>query len=161
GTLTWEHGTTSNYFTTHVNMTDYKSETATGPRGIAIDCYTGRGVATRNCLNPSCSFAATLTGGGASMQMTGGSVWNGQLIHKHICKLGSTVSSNCTTPGWDGSCPPGTSPDGYGRCCGSGSGSCSGAFASKCMMFGGDYDFETCTCFGCDWCGGSPVLLDV
>ena len=40
-------------------------------------------------------------------------------------------------------------------------GSCSTEFANKCMMYGGDYDFETCTCLGCASCGGSPVLIDV
>jgi hypothetical protein len=40
-------------------------------------------------------------------------------------------------------------------------GSCSSAFANKCMMYGGDYDFETCTCSGCAECGGSPILIDV
>jgi hypothetical protein len=29
------------------------------------------------------------------------------------------------------------------------------------MMYNGDYDFLTCTCFGCDYCGGSPILIDV
>jgi hypothetical protein len=29
------------------------------------------------------------------------------------------------------------------------------------MRFNGDYDFETCTCLGCDWCGGSPVVIDI
>jgi hypothetical protein len=28
-------------------------------------------------------------------------------------------------------------------------------------MFGGDFDFFTCTCYGCDVCGGSPILIDV
>jgi hypothetical protein len=29
------------------------------------------------------------------------------------------------------------------------------------MRFGGDYDFFTCTCLGCDTCGGSPIVIDV
>jgi len=40
-------------------------------------------------------------------------------------------------------------------------GSCSTQFANKCLMYGGDYDFETCTCSGCAECGGSPILIDV
>jgi hypothetical protein len=28
-------------------------------------------------------------------------------------------------------------------------------------MYGGDYDFLSCTCSGCDTCGGSPILIDV
>jgi hypothetical protein len=40
-------------------------------------------------------------------------------------------------------------------------GSCGTTFANKCLMYGGDYDFESCTCSGCDTCGGSPILIDV
>ena len=29
------------------------------------------------------------------------------------------------------------------------------------MRFGGEYDFSTCTCLGCDTCGGSPIVLDI
>jgi hypothetical protein len=28
-------------------------------------------------------------------------------------------------------------------------------------MYGGDYDFVTCSCLGCDTCGGSPIVIDV
>jgi hypothetical protein len=28
-------------------------------------------------------------------------------------------------------------------------------------MYGGDYDFLSCTCSGCDTCGGSPILIDI
>jgi hypothetical protein len=28
-------------------------------------------------------------------------------------------------------------------------------------MYGGDYDFLSCTCFGCDYCGGSPIVIDI
>ena len=28
-------------------------------------------------------------------------------------------------------------------------------------MLGGDFDFDTCTCGGCNTCGGSPVVVDV
>ena len=54
----------------------------------------------------------------------------------HTCRVSS--SNNCTTPGWDGSCPPGTSPDGFGMCCGSGS-TCSAteAFINRCYGFVG------------------------
>ena len=34
-------------------------------------------------------------------------------------------------------------------------------FINKCYMYGGDYDFSTCTCQGCDTCGGSPIVIDV
>jgi hypothetical protein len=29
------------------------------------------------------------------------------------------------------------------------------------MRFGGDYDFLSCTCWGCDYCGGSPIVIDI
>jgi hypothetical protein len=28
-------------------------------------------------------------------------------------------------------------------------------------MYGGDYDYLSCTCSGCDICGGSPLLIDI
>lgn len=34
-------------------------------------------------------------------------------------------------------------------------------FINKCYMYGGDYDFLSCTCSGCDYCGGSPVVIDI
>lgn len=35
------------------------------------------------------------------------------------------------------------------------------AFISRCYNFSGDFDPEFCACTGCDWCGGSPILIDV
>ena len=29
------------------------------------------------------------------------------------------------------------------------------------MRFGGEYEFLTCTCLGCDTCGGSPIVIDI
>jgi hypothetical protein len=28
-------------------------------------------------------------------------------------------------------------------------------------MFGGEFDFLSCTCTGCDTCGGSPIVIDI
>ena len=50
---------------------------------------------------------------------------------------------------------------GSGLCCFSPSTACSRQLANKCLMFGGDFDFDTCTCGGCNTCGGSPVVIDV
>lgn len=88
------------------------------------------------------------------------------VIDTHECSLcasptPSPTGGNCTTPGYNGSCPPGTYPNGSGLCCSSGGGSCSTAFANKCYMYGGEYDFESCSCYGCDYCGGSPILVDI
>ena len=73
----------------------------------------------------------------------------------------STSINNCTTPMFAGGCPPGTTPNG-GMCCQtSAATSCSSAFRSRCLMYGGDIDPYFCTCSGCDTCGGSPILIDV
>lgn len=77
----------------------------------------------------------------------------------HTCPV--SAGGSCTTPGFNGACPPGTTLGGNGLCCSTGGGSCSTTFASKCLMYGGDYDPLSCTCFGCDWCAGSPILVDV
>jgi hypothetical protein len=36
----------------------------------------------------------------------------------------------------------------------------SNTFISRCMETG-DYEYDYCVCTGCDWCGGSPILVDV
>lgn len=42
-------------------------------------------------------------------------------------------------------------------------GSCgmSTAFQNHCYRFDGTYDSQYCVCTGCDWCGGSPILIDI
>ncbi|HXI22755.1 MAG TPA: hypothetical protein VNG71_02690 [Pyrinomonadaceae bacterium] len=37
----------------------------------------------------------------------------------------------------------------------------SNTFISKCFQDNGDYDSHYCVCSGCDWCGGSPIVIDV
>lgn len=163
GIYIWERGTLSNWLYQHKKATLDKKETGTGPRGISVDCHTGHGIAVSNCLNADCNISVQFQGGGASMTMTGGDVWNSELVHRHICQLpASSASNTCTTPGFNGTCPYGTTPNGMGLCCTSGgSNTCSTTFANKCYMYGGDYDFFSCTCTGCDTCGGSPILIDV
>ncbi len=34
-------------------------------------------------------------------------------------------------------------------------------FVNKCYQDNGDYDSNYCVCIGCDWCGGSPILIDI
>ena len=157
----WELGTLSNWIYYHKNKDLPSVETASGPRGTAVTCYRGHGIATSNCLTDSCNFTVQFSGHGASMTMTGGSVWNGTLVHRHTCLLpASTPTSSCTTPGISGACPPGTAYNpSEGMCCSPGS--CSTSLASKCYMYGGDFDTLSCTCSGCDTCGGSPILVDV
>lgn len=66
---------------------------------------------------------------------------------------------DCVPPTFNGSCPPGTIPNGFGLCCPTGA--CNTTFISKCFMFGGEPDLLSCTCLGCDTCGGSPILVDI
>jgi hypothetical protein len=87
GIFIYENGTLSNWLYYHKNKVAEKIETATGPRGTAIECTTGHGVATSNCLSPGCDFTVQLEGSGAGMAMSGGDVWNGQLTHVHTCNL--------------------------------------------------------------------------
>ena len=151
--FTYERGSLTNFFFVHVNRTDEKSETATGPLGGTVSCSAARGVATNNCLVLGCSFSASLQGSGANVRMTGGDVWNGQVGHTQQCRLQGS-GSNCTTPGINGTCPLGTAPDGYGMCCPTGS-ACVPSFI-KCLK-SDDGSGGT----GCDACGGSPILLDI
>jgi hypothetical protein len=161
-TDTYENGGISNLLFFHSNRVSEKSQNATGNRNSQISCYSARGVATSNCLFIGCSFNANISGSFFSARMEGGDVWNGEIILVHNCNLGGPVSggSTCTTPALDGSCPLGTRPNGSGFCCFTGS-TCSSALASRCTRFGGDFDFESCSCSGCDTCGGSPILIDV
>jgi hypothetical protein len=95
----------------------------------------------------------------ASSSVTGGNLWRDSNAEHYTCNL-ATAGGNCTTPSFNGTCPIGTVPNGSGLCC-STTTSCSLTFASKCFLYGGDFDVATCTCSGCLTCGGSPVVIDV
>lgn len=183
---TWEDGQTKNWVYTHVNKTDQKDETGTGPRGESITCTAARGIATRNCLNPDCLYNVSLQGSGTNVSMTGGDVWNSQRAHKHTCNIPAPTPTPreqaCTTPSFDGSCPPGTYPGGSGMCCadgicagalavssanvidepqsnlapggGPGGCGCDGVERMNCYIGGGEWLENSCSCF-------SPVIVDV
>lgn len=163
-----ESGTLSNVtiFFSHVGTKDLKTENRTGAIGTSISCAAATGVAFSSCfLGTSCGTNAqvsmTVLFASASATVTGGNMWRDVNAEHFTCSL-STAGGTCTTPSWDGTCPIGTSLNGSGLCCStSGTGSCNLTFASRCMRYGGDYDFLTCTCFGCDTCGGSPIVIDV
>ena len=55
------------------------------------------------------------------------------------CIRNTSTNENCTTPGWDGSCPPGMSPDGSGLCCASGGGAPACAYGQTY-----NYDYGVC-----------------
>ncbi len=143
-TATFETGTTSNWFYVHRNLTDYKTETATGPRSSPISCSTGRGVATRNCLNPECTFTATLIGSGMNMQMTGGDVWNGQLVHRHTCIGRMCMGSLSASKAFAGA----HSPLSADTSC------CTGLERGNCTSGGGEWQEVPCGCI-------SPIVIDL
>ena len=149
----------------HVGTKDLKTENRTGPTGTTIACAAATGVAFSNCLiGTSCAQSASVSVSvliaSASSSVTGGNLWRDSNAEHFTCNLAPTAGGNCTTPAFNGTCPIGTTPNGSGLCCFNSPGSCSAAFISKCTMFGGEIDFLTCSCSGCDTCGGSPIVID-
>jgi hypothetical protein len=151
----------------HVSSKDQKTENRTGALGSTISCAAATGVAVSSCfLGTNCGGSASVSlsvfVASASASISGGNLWHDVNAEHYSCAL-ATAGNNCTTPAFNGTCPIGTSPNGSGLCCFSSAGTneCNVAFASRCMRFGGEYDFLTCTCLGCDTCGGSPIIIDI
>ena len=131
----------------HVSSKDLKTENRTGPLGTTVFCAGATGVAFSTCLfGTSCGTNAnvslSLFVASASATVTGGSLWRDVNAEHFTCALPAPVSTGGTGGGT--SIPI-----------------CNSTFASRCMRFGGEYDFSTCTCLGCDTCGGSPIVLDI
>ncbi|HJP93235.1 MAG TPA: hypothetical protein VJ875_14855 [Pyrinomonadaceae bacterium] len=154
-------------FFSHVGTKDQKTEDGTGPLGTSVSCASATGVAFSSCLigtncGGSASVSLSLVVASTSVSVTGGNMWRDAHAEQFKCNMSGT-SGTCTTPSFNGTCPIGSTPNGSGLCCFSSNsgGTCSTTFANKCMMYGGDYDFLTCTCLGCDYCGGSPILIDI
>jgi hypothetical protein len=153
-------------FFSHIGTKDLKTENRTGPLGTAVPCAAATGVAFSTCLiGTSCGQTATVSLSiliaSASSTVTGGNLWRDSNAEHFSCNL-ATAGGTCTTPAFDGTCPIGTVPNGSGLCCfSSGTKTCSTALLSKCLMYGGDFDAFACTCSGCDFCGGSPIVIDV
>ena len=145
----------------HRGAKNQKTEVTFGQLGTNITCSSAAGVGFSTCLiGSTCAINVQVSasaGIGGSATATGGNLWNSAHAVTNNCKLwdGSTAA-NCTTPGFDGSCPPGSTPNGTGLCCFSTTSSCSVTAISKCFMLDGDFDFLTCKCIG-----GSPVIIDV
>lgn len=151
-------------FFAHVGSRDLKTENRTGTTGTTIQCAAATGVAFSTCfLSTNCGTNATVSlnigFASAGATVTGGNLWRDVNAEHFSCNLPN--SNGCTGVNLDGKCPLGTVPDGSGLCCPSATVSCSRPFASKCLMFGGDFDFDTCSCNGCYTCGGSPIVIDV
>ena len=163
----FDTGTLSNvtFFFSHVGSKDLKTESRTGATGTTVPCAAATGVAFSSCLlGTSCDSTAnvsvSLLIASASSTITGGNLWRDSNAEFFSCNLGATSGNSCTVPIL-GVCPIGTTPNGSGLCCFSGIPTCNTASASRCMRFNGEYDFTTCTCLGCDTCGGSPIVIDI
>ena len=166
----FETGTLSNVtpFFFHVGSKDQKTEDGTGPLGSPVSCVSGTGVAFSSCLfgtncGGNASLSLSILIASVSATVNGGNLWRDAHAEQFRCNLSATAGGSCTTPSFNGTCPIGTTPNGSGLCCTSstGTGNCGTAFANKCMMYGGEYDFFTCRCWGCDTCGGSPIVIDI
>jgi hypothetical protein len=162
----FDTGTLSNFtpFFSHVGTKDLKTENRTGPIGTSVSCAAATGVAFSSCfLGTSCGLSASVSlslfVGSASATVTGGNLWRDANAEHYTCNL-SKASNSCVSS-FFGSCPSGMNLTASGLCCFSSTPSCNTTFASRCMRFGGDYDFLSCTCLGCDTCGGSPIVLDI
>ena len=162
---TFEDGTLDHLTSlfSHVGTKDLKTENRTGPTGTTIQCAAATGVAFSNCfLGRSCGTSAQVSlnlgvvEGGATV--TGGNLWHDINAEHFSCNLPSAVST-CVAPSLSGSCPLGTTFT-SGFCCPLTT-SCSNSLATKCLMFGGDFDMTTCSCDGCGTCAGSPIVIDV
>lgn len=139
-----ESGTLSNFtsFFSHVGTKDLKTENRTGAIGTSLSCAAATGVAFSSCLlGTSCGTNAqvslSILFASASATVTGGNMWRDVNAEHFSCNLSTAAGGGGST------------------------GSCNLTFASRCMRFAGEYDFSTCTCLGCDTCGGSPVVIDI
>jgi hypothetical protein len=157
-TSTFEIGDVQSLIFFHQWGVDEKGETATGPRNSSISCWAARGIAVSSCFLGACTVVGQLVGSGVEVRMTGGNVWNGQLAHRHTCRLPGG-GTNCTTPGFDGSCPPGTTRDAFGSCCANpvtpGGTECNIEFL-RCHRSLGIFDGATCDCVPL-----SPIVVDI
>jgi hypothetical protein len=150
---------------THFGTKDLKTENRTGPLGTNVACAAATGVAFSVCLiGTSCGATASVSLSvliaSASSSVSGGNLWRDSNAEHFTCNLEPTAGGNCTTPSFNGTCPPGTAPNGSGLCCNT-QATCSKALLNKCLMFGGDFDAWSCTCSGCAGCGGSPIIIDI
>jgi hypothetical protein len=142
--VAFDTGTLSNLtpFFWHVGSKDQKTESRTGPLGTPISCAAATGVAFSSCLlgtncGGTASVSLSVLVASASATVSGGNLWHDVNAEHYTCALASAGSG------------------------GGGTASCNTTFANRCMRFGGDYDFLTCTCLGCDYCGGSPIVIDI
>lgn len=155
-TYTYENGTVTNRLYRHRYKIDESLGSHTGARGTPISCFTGRGIAVKNCLpEPAgCELTGALVGSGLTMQMTGGDVWRGQVVHGQTCNISkppgmcfdsatplATASAKTSTS--NASAPTLADPS----CCGADE-------QFDCINGGGEWNNFSCTCL-------SPIVIDV
>lgn len=135
----FDTGTLDNFtpFFSHIGTKDLKTESRTGSTGTTVSCAAAAGVAFNSCfIGTSCgtnaSVSLSVLIASASATINGGNLWRDVNAEHFTCNLASTTRSSCSL-----------------------------AFTSRCLNFGGDFDFASCTCSGCDTCGGSPVVIDI
>jgi hypothetical protein len=161
----FDNGTLDNFsfLFSHIATKDLKIESRTGPSGTPISCAAATGVAFSSCLlGTSCGSSANVSlsvfVASVATNVTGGNLWRDVNGEHFTCNLAS-AGSTCTVSN-GGLCPLGTAPNGTGLCCPS-TRTCSTAFTSRCLRFGGDVDLTNCTCGGCSGCVGSPLVVDI
>jgi hypothetical protein len=117
----YDSGVVTNLIYYHVGHEDKKTEGHTGPRGSNVVCASAAGVAFKYCPTSSCAFGVsvnlTIIGTGVTASVTGGDLWRSVHAEGLTCNIPRTTTNACTTAGFNGSCPPGTEPDNFGRCC--------------------------------------------
>ncbi len=151
--ISFEAGTLDHLtpFFSHIGSRDLKTENRTGSAGSTVVCAAATGVAFSSCLiGTSCGANAQVSlsvlVASANATVTGGNLWRDSNAEHFSCNL--PRPSNCTTPTFTGTCPPGSVANGSGLCCFTSGTTCSRPLINKCLMFGGDFEFETCTCTG-------------
>ena len=99
---------------------------------------------TNNSCKESCSCSCATNGYGVSWvnNCTAPDVVHSESFSCNGCK--PIATGGCTTPGFNGSCPPGTTPDGFGLCCGGNRDDCEAA--------GWFWNFADNYCQGTQWC---------
>src|SRR5258707_13873656 len=71
----------------HVARFNEKNEPSDGPPGTPITCDHAFGMGVSDCIFPDCSFNIGFSGSGASIESSGGDVWNGAVVHGLTCNL--------------------------------------------------------------------------
>ena len=120
--------------------------------GTSVSCAAATGVAFSTCLiGTSCGHdCQCFVEHPARLRFVNHNRW--QYVARLKCRAFHLQSRDggrhLHDADFNGTCPIGTVPNGSGLCCFSSTATCSTAFASKCLMYGGDYDPFTCTVLG-------------